>query len=382
MQYRNFPGLDWQPSALGFGCMRLPTTDGEQRSIHVDEQETSRMIRHAIDNGVNYLDTAYPYHGGMSEKAVGKALLGGYRDRVKLATKLPLGMVRGADDYDRFLNEQLARLQTDHLDFYLFHGLNRARLHDTVLKYGLLARAEAARRDGRIRHIGFSFHGEGDEFIEVIDAYDQWEFCQIQYNYMDIENQAGTKGLKYAAAKGLGVVVMEPLLGGRLATPPDDVQAVFAGTGSKRSPADWALQWLWDQPEVSLVLSGMSTMEQVVQNLAAADSSGPGLLSAADLQVFDLVREKFKSRAVIPCTSCNYCMPCPNGVDIPRVFKMYNEGIIYGQMDSSRFAYNVFFPEKSRADQCIQCRICEEKCPQSIMISEWMPKAHEALRKR
>ena len=223
MQYRNFGKLDWKASALGFGCMRLPTSDGERLSPNILEDEAVRMIRYAVDRGVNYLDTAYPYHGGQSEIVVGKALLGGYREKVKLATKLPVWMVEGPADFDRLLGEQLKKLQSGYIDFYLLHALGRSRWRDIVLKHDLLGRAKAALDDGRIRHLGFSFHDDYEGFEEIVNGSDLWSFCQIQYNYMDTENQAGTRGLKLAASKGLAVVVMEPLMGGRLASPPKDV---------------------------------------------------------------------------------------------------------------------------------------------------------------
>ena len=263
MQFRNFGKLDWKVSALGFGCMRFPTTDGERLSPNIIEDEAVRMIHHAIDNGVNYLDTAYPYHGGQSEIVVGKALQGGYREKVKLATKLPVWMVESPADFDRFLDEQLQKLQTDHIDFYLLHALSKGRWQDIVLKHNLLDKAAEALADGRIRHLGFSFHDDYAGFEEIVNGSELWSFCQIQYNYMDTENQAGTRGLKLAASKGLAVVIMEPLLGGRLADPPKDIREAMERFPVQRTPAEWALQWLWDQPEVSVVLSGMSTMAQV-----------------------------------------------------------------------------------------------------------------------
>ena len=239
MNYRQFGRLDWKTSALGFGCMRLPN-EGEHENI--DEAEATRMIRYAIDHGVNYIDTAYPYHGGNSEPFVGRVLQDGYREKVRLATKLPCWKIEEREDFDTYLNEQLERLQTEHIDFYLLHALREAswhKLHDL----GVLAWAEGAEADGRIGHLGFSFHDEYDVFQEIVDAYD-WTFCQIQYNYMDLETQAGTRGLKYAASKGLAVVIMEPLLGGRLVDPPEPVQEIWSEADQSRSPADWALQWM------------------------------------------------------------------------------------------------------------------------------------------
>jgi predicted aldo/keto reductase-like oxidoreductase len=269
MQFRKFGKLDWNASVLGFGCMRLPTVDGDPHGPNINEAEAIRMIRRATEGGVNYFDTAYVYHEGNSEAVLGKALRG-QRDVVKIATKCPVWMIQKESDFDRFLNEQLSRLQTHHIDFYLLHALNKDRWSEIVLKHKLLERAEAAIGDGRIRHLGFSFHDNYESFPDIINGCELWTFCQIQYNYMDTENQAGTKGLKLAAAHGLAVVIMEPLLGGRLARPPSSIRQVIERAGVKRSPADWALQWLWDQPEVSVVLSGMSNMDQVEANLESA----------------------------------------------------------------------------------------------------------------
>jgi predicted aldo/keto reductase-like oxidoreductase len=356
--------------------MRLPILDGD--SERIDEVEATRMLRYAIDHGVNYVDTAYPYHGGNSEVLVGRALQDGYREKIKLATKLPCWKVEAREDFDRLLDEQLKKLQVEHIDFYLLHALRKATW-EKMRDLGVLDLAERALADGRIGHLGFSFHDGPDVFTEIVDGYDGWTFCQIQYNYMDIENQAGVKGLRYAASKGLAVVIMEPLLGGRLVAPPDPIRQLWDGAAKKRSAADWALQWLWNQPEVSVVLSGMSAMQQVEENVASASRSGIDSLSADEVALFDRVREKYKSLCPIPCTFCRYCMPCPNGVDIPRNFQVYNQGIMYDKAEVSRNEYNKWIPEEAQASQCIQCRECEEKCPQGIPISEWMPVVHEVL---
>ena len=376
MHYRKFGKLDLQVSALGFGCMRLPIIDG--KSGNIDQAEATRMIRYAIDRGVTYVDTAYGYHEKMSEVAVGKALQDGYRQKVNLATKLPVWLVNETADFDRLLNEQLGKLQTDHVDFYLMHALG----HDSwekVVKLDLLRRAEAALADGRIRQIGFSFHDNLETFKQIIDGYDHWDFCQIQYNYMDVENQAGTVGLQYAAARGLGVVVMEPLLGGKLARHIPAVEPIWDIAETKHTPADWALRWLWNQPEVSVVLSGMSLMQQVEENTASAAVSGVGVLTAEELAVVGQVREKINQLSPIPCTRCEYCLPCPNGVNIPRNFEVYNEGAMYNDPDNARRAYKQWIKDESKAAQCIQCQECEDKCPQKINISEWMPVVDEVL---
>ena len=371
MQYRRFGKLDWKVSALGFGCMRFPTQDGDRLSPNIDEAEALRMVRHAIDSGVNYIDTAYPYHGGQSEVVVGKALQDGYREKVRLATKLPVFLVQSTADFDRLLNEQLKKLQTSYIDFYLLHALTGSRWRDIVLKHDLLTRAAAALADGRIRHLGFSFH---DEY-----GSDLWSFCQIQYNYMDTENQAGTRGLKLAASKGVAVVIMEPLMGGRLADPPKDILAAMESFPARRTAVEWALQWLWDQPEVSVVLSGMSTITQVEENLRFADNSRIQAFGPAEQALIAEVRERYRERTAIPCSRCNYCMPCPNGVYIPANFEFFNYARLYDDVAGARFKYKVFLTEEQRSGACIDCGVCADLCPQKIPIGEWMPKVSALL---
>jgi len=386
MKYREFGKSGWKVSALGFGAMRLPTTEGtvisrerqiQERAGNIDEDQAIGIIRHAIDKGVNYVDTAYTYQTGNSERVLGEALKEGYRERVKLATKSPVQLIEKADDYDRYLDEQLQKLQTDHIDFYLLHGLG-AKRWKVIQDLGVLRRAESALEDGRIGHTGFSFHDGYDSFQEIVDGYD-WEMCLIQHNYMDIENQAGTKGLRYAASKGLAVLIMEPLLGGNLANPSREIKAIFDEYDASRSPADWALQWLWSQPEVSCVLSGMRSLEQVDENIRSADASGIHPMSEEELNLIDRVRQKFKERGAIPCTQCGYCSPCPNGVDIQTNFELYNQGLMFDELVIPRFFYFGRLDEKERAGSCEQCGECEEKCPQEIPISEWMPRVHAVL---
>jgi predicted aldo/keto reductase-like oxidoreductase len=376
MRFRKFRKLDFEVSALGFGCMRLPIKEGDRSNI--DEPEATKMLRYAVDQGVNYVDTAYGYHGGNSERFLGKALKDGYRQKVKLATKLPPRKVEALEDFDRLLNEQLEKLQTDHIDLYLLHGLNRERW-PKLRDLGVTQWAEGAIVDGRIGHIGFSFHDNYEVFKKIVDGYNGWDFCQIQYNYVNEDVQAGTKGLIYAAEKGLAVVVMEPILGGGLVTPPEPVQKLWNTAAKKRTPADWALQWLWNKPEVSVVLSGMSTMEQVFQNVESASNSGINNLTEDELALIGKVREAYQDLQPISCTNCGYCMPCPNGVDIPFNFEIYNNGVRFDQMDRARNRYPNLIPEGARARACIQCRECEEECPQGIQISEWMSRVHEEL---
>jgi predicted aldo/keto reductase-like oxidoreductase len=357
--------------------MRLPTNDNDPAKI--DEAEARRMVRYAIDQGVNYVDTAYPYHRENSERFVGRALQDGYREQVKLATKMPCWKIDKAGDFDRYLDEQLEKLQTDHIDFYLLHGLNEGRWND-MSGLGVLRWAEGAIASGRIRHLGFSFHDRLETFKKIVDASDLWTFCQIQYNFMDIEYQAGTEGLRYAAERGLAVVVMEPLRGGRLTkSVPSSVQAIWDTAPVHRTPAEHALQWVWNQPEVSVVLSGMSTFEQVEENVASAGRSGVGTLSEEELALYTQVRETYDALCPVPCTDCKYCLPCPSGVNIPRVFEIYNDGIIYDNVEQARMVYNNFMSEDERASLCTQCGECLEKCPQQIEIPDWLAKAHEVL---
>lgn len=376
MKYRTFDELEWRPSALGFGAMRLPTTDDDP--AHIDEPKATRMIRYAIDHGVNYVDTAYPYHKGSSEKFLGQVLQDGYRQRIKLATKMPCWLVEKHEDFDRYFEEQLERLQTGHIDFYLLHALDEKKWAK-MQELNVFDWAERMMAQGRIHHLGFSFHDRYEVFEDIVDGYDGWAFCQIQYNYMDEEYQAGTRGLEYAAEKGLGVVVMEPIRGGQLAIdPPDPILELWNAAARARTPADWALQWVWNHPQVSLVLSGMSTMEHVRENIASAEESGPGTLTADDLELIGRVRDAYRELCPIPCTGCKYCLPCPSGVKIPRIFEIYNEGMMYNTPEKARRFYS-WLEDEERADQCVECGECEEACPQGIAVIEWLERAHEFL---
>lgn len=374
MQYRTIDGLEWKPSALGFGCMRLPIIGNDHNKI--DEPQAIEMIRYAIDNGVNYVDTAYGYHGGNSEIVAGKALKDGYRDKVMLATKLPTWMVNTYEDMDRLLNEQLARLDTDHIDFYLLHSLSQDHWKQ-ITKVDVFGWLDKVQAEGKIRYIGFSFHDNYDLFEEIINAYDNWTFCQIQYNYMDEDFQAGKKGLQYAASKGLGVVVMEPIRGGRLVNNlPPQIIDILDSAPVKRSLADWALQWVWNQPEVSIVLSGMSNMEQVKQNIESANRSGIHSLTQEELDILTKAKETYRKLSPIPCTGCYYCMPCPSGVDIPGNFELYNNAHIYNDFERFQKAYFAR-NQGDRASACEACGTCEGICPQGIEITDRMAEVKE-----
>lgn len=375
MQYRKLGKLNWEVSVLGFGAMRLPLAGKE--AGEVDEPESIGMMRYAIDHGVNYVDTAYRYHEGRSEAIVGNALKDGYREKVKVTTKLPVWLVEGAKDFDRYLNEQLGRLQMEKVDFYFLHGLN-SKSWAKVRDLGVLRWAERAMADGRFDHLGFSFHDNFEAFQQIVDDYDNWTSAQVQYNYMDVDYQAGRRGVEYAASKGLAVVVMEPIRGGQLAKPRGPVAEVWESAAPKRSPAAWALLWVWNQPEVSVVLSGMSTMEQVVENVALADRARPGMLGREALALVGRAREAYKGLAPIPCTGCKYCMPCSSGVEIADIFEMYNDAMIYEDPREARWVYGRF-KEEQRADKCTGCGECMDACPQEIDIPEWLEKVHTFL---
>ena len=393
--------LGWDVSALGFGAMRLPEDKvkdekkGEKKSS-IKEDEAIEMIRYAIDNGVNYIDTAYPYHGGESEVLVGKALQDGYREKVHLTTKLPMWMVKKTEDFDTFLNQQVERLQTNP-DIYLFHGLNKAGA-EKIKNLNLFEKMEQAKAKGLFNYIGFSFHDNFEVFKEIIDMYD-WDCCQIQYNYLDIEFQAGTAGLKYAKSKDIAVIIMEPIKGGKLAIPEDkldlypEIKKALELSKIKRNTPDWALQFVWNHPEVSVVLSGMSTMQQVVENVDSANKSEINILTEDELATISELREAYGKYNVAPCTSCGYCVPCPNGVSIPFVLGLLNDLAYRGESGKERITsyYNYLVKtqedieeRKSKGEKfggaailCIQCGECLDKCPQQIEIPDFMEKANE-----
>lgn len=381
--------IDWEVSALGFGAMRLPV----KKTLFlkkIDEPEAIKIIRHAIDNGVNYVDTAYMYHGGKSEIVVGKALLDGYRDKVHLVTKLPVGKVKATSDVEKFCREQLAKLQTSYLDIYLFHGLNK-NAFQKVKDLNLIEEMEKLKTAGLIKHFGFSFHDSFQVFKEIIDAYD-WDACQIQYNYLDQDTQATTQGLEYAGSKGIAVIIMEPLKGGRLANPTPEVKEILDKAPVKRTPVDWALQFVWNHPEVSVVLSGMSAFDQVKQNLESASNSGSNTLSNEELDTLKQVSEVFKKAIVIPCTACEYCMPCPSGVAIPRHFSMLNRLVdapdkkmalkftrkMYKELAATKDALNNA-KDNGMAKLCTKCKQCMEKCPQGIDIPAELEKINALI---
>lgn len=380
MLYRKMPKSGDELSILGFGCMRLPMNGHE-----IDEPRAIAQIRMAIDRGVNYMDTAWPYHGGASEPLLGRALRDGYRQQVRIATKLPTWLVKNRADMDRYLNAQLERLETDHIDYYLLHTLDGGSWED-INALGAADFLDQAKKDGRILNAGFSFHGLGVDFPRIVDGYD-WDFCQIQYNILDTEYQAGMAGLKYAASKGLGVIIMEPLRGGNLGLPiaPPAVAALWDEAATKREPVEWALRWVWNHPEVTVVLSGMNIEEHVEQNLAIADRALPDSLTSQELDIVDRVRTTYKELMQVGCTGCGYCMPCPMGVQIPTCFDFFNKMHMFGNPDQARFMYAAFGSGITKGDkpgfasQCVACGQCVEQCPQHIAIPEMLEKVVVAM---
>lgn len=390
MKYRKMGSLDWEVSALGFGAMRLPSRLGRVGGIK--KEESIKIIRSGIDQGINYIDTAWPYNFGGSEKVLGQALKDGYREKIKLVTKLPVFAVRKTDDFDRFLKQQLERLQTDYVDIYLFHALNRFGF-EKIKKLKLIEKMEKAKEDGLIKHIGFSFHDTLPVFKEIIDFYN-WDVCLIQHNYMDTGFQASTEGLKYAHEKGIAVVIMEPVKGGQLANPPEEAIKVMMKAKNKRTPVDWALQFLWNLPEVSAVISGMGNQQMVDENCQSADKSGINSLSKEDTKIINELAEIFRKNILVPCTACQYCMPCPYGVNIPDNFALLNN---YNQVNGrlrkfiERRNYKKLVDSTKNVDLenpngnasiCTQCMECVEKCPQNIQIPDELEKVHAILEKR
>lgn len=365
MQYRENPGNKDQLSILGYGCLRY-----SKKGTAIDQEKAEREMAAAVEAGVNYFDTAYTYGG--SEACLGKFLAKGYRDKVKIATKLPHYYIKAEGDMERYFKEQLERLQTDHVEYYLMHMLNDIAAWERLTALGIQDWIAEKKQSGQIGNIGFSFHGGANQFKKIIDAYD-WDFCQIQYNYMDEHTQAGTEGLKYAAAKGLPVIIMEPLRGGRLVNAlPKAAKAIFASAEPHRSPAEWGLRWIWNHPEVTVVLSGMNDIAQVEENVRIASDATADALTEKDLEIFEKVKKSINQHMKVPCTGCGYCMPCPHGVDIPTCFAAYNTRYT-DSFYSGMKAYIMCTTLKTNptnASKCRQCGKCEKHCPQSIAIRQ------------
>mgnify|MGYP000981597436 CR=1 FL=1 len=375
MQYRNFTKDNLKVSSLGFGCMRLPTINNDPSAI--DEKRAIEMIRFAIDNGVNYVDTAYNYHQGNSEITVGKALKDGYRQKTYLATKSPVWLAKSNEDFKSLLNEQLKKLDTDYIDFYLLHSLN-SDSWDRIKDLDVLKFLDEAKASGKIKYAGFSFHDQLDAFKEIIDSYN-WDFCQIQLNYLDKDYQAGEEGLEYAYNKGVSVVIMEPIKGGKLSNPSFEINELWDTSEIKRTPAEWALRWVLNHKEVSILLSGMSTIEQVKENINTASNAKPKHLSKKELEIIDKVTNIYQEKVKVGCTGCEYCLPCPKNISIPNIFEIYNELYVFDSEENSKDIYKTYIEKQIDALNCIECGQCESMCPQNIEIRRHLKDAHKAL---
>ncbi|MBE6016107.1 MAG: aldo/keto reductase [Lachnospiraceae bacterium] len=372
MNYRENQKNGEKLSILGYGCMRF-----SHKGPGIDKEKTEKEILAAIDAGVNYFDTAYIYPG--SEAVLGEILhKNGLRDRVKIATKLPHYLIKKPEDMDRYFNEQLTRLKTDHIDYYLMHFLTSVETWQRLCDMGIDAWLSQKKAEGKVANVGFSFHGDTVNFNRIIDSYD-WDFCQIQFNYMDERTQAGIDGLNHAHEKGIPVVIMEPLRGGRLADKlPKSAKAEFAKADPDRSPAEWALRWLWDHEQVNVVLSGMNDIAQINENCRIASQAQAGELTDRDQEVFRRVIAKINNNMKVGCTGCGYCQPCPQGVAIPTIFSLYNES--FGEQGYIRaladYAMCTALRKKSsNAGMCTGCGKCEQHCPQGLHIRDELKNA-------
>lgn len=370
MHYRTIRKSGEKIPTLGLGCMRLERTpDGK-----IDEGAAITMVRHAIRSGVSYIDSAWIYHDGDNEAVGGKALEGGWKENAFLVTKLPSWEVTSREEMDEYLTKQLHRLGTDYLDAYFLHPLSKDRW-DNLVSLGVINFFNQAKKDGKIRYAGFSFHDTFEAFQEIIDAYD-WDLCQIQYNYLDEECQAGTKGLKYASSRNVSVIVMEPLRGGLLSKDlPTKAIRLLDAAPVQWTPSEWGLRWVWDNPDVTGVLSGMTSEGQLEENCRTAEISMPYSLSPYEHAVVQQVRHVFNEAIHVPCTRCGYCMPCPSGVNIPECLAQLKNTSISGDVEYARFFYDGLLIESGYASLCVQCGACEERCPQNIRIRDYV---HEA----
>ena len=373
MQMRTFPGTDITASRLGMGCMRLPV-DSENK---IDRPAAIQLIRDAIDSGINYIDTAFGYHNRESEIVVGEALKDGYRERVTLVTKLPVWMVEKPEDMERILDEQLEKLQTDHVDFYLLHALDWTK-YEKVRNMGAREFLDRMIEKGKIRYPAFSFHDDAEAFRKIITDY-PWKMAQVQMNLLDEFNQATLEGVyKYAEERGIGVVVMEPLRGGALArNVPDEVQALYDQAAVKRSPVEWAFRWLYDKTPFITILSGMSNEEQLQDNLRIFSEAGTGVMSSEEKEMLTKVRLAYEARVRVGCTGCEYCMPCPKGVKIPKIFRSLDNAAVFNTLDSYKEKYAAIVEKGEGANNCVKCGLCEKQCPQHIAIREKLAEIHK-----
>ncbi len=378
MKYREFGKLGIEGSAFGIGCMRFPMVRDENGKEAVDQKIANEILHTAIDNGVNYIDTAYVYSNRLNEKAVGIALQGGYREKVYIATKLPIWDVKSKDDMYRLYEEQRSNLQVDCIDFYLIHALNRdqwRRMRDLGVREFL----DDLKASGKIKYACFSFHDNYEAFEEIINAYD-WDMCQIQFNYMDINNQATIKGVELAGSKNIPIVIMEGLQGGRLANVPSTVKEVFDSYKVKHTPAEWAFRWLCNFPQIATVLSGVTNLEQTYQNLETFDKTGVEIMTQEELDIIDTARQEYQKRVKVGCTGCRYCMPCPMDVDIPGIFGAWNEAYKFRDNIKGDGRYRHISNDGHGADKCVACGKCMEMCPQGFNIPEMLAKADSELK--
>jgi len=373
MQMITFPGTDITASRLGMGCMRLPVNaEGT-----IDRPAAIKLIRDAIDNGITYIDTAYGYHNRESEIVVGEALKDGYRERVTLVTKLPVWLVEKPEDMERLLDEQLGKLQTDHVDFYLLHALSWGS-YEKVREMGAREFLDRMIEKGKIRYPAFSFHDDAEAFRKIITDY-PWKMAQVQMNVLDEFNQATLEGCyKYAEERGIGLVVMEPLRGGALARNiPDEIQKLYDQAAEKRTPVEWAFRWLYDKTPFMTILSGMSNEEQLHDNLRIFKEAAFNVMAEEEKDMMKKVRETYEARVRVGCTGCEYCMPCPKGVKIPNIFRSLDNAAVFNTLDSFKDRYAKMIEKGEAANNCVKCGLCEKACPQHISIREKLEEIHK-----
>jgi predicted aldo/keto reductase-like oxidoreductase len=377
MKYRRFGRLDWKVSALGFGLAQLPSADKDPP--HIDEAESVKMLRYAIDRGVNFLDAGSPLVFKSNQHLfhlLQEALKDDYRQKIKIAATVPSFKINAPADFDRYLEDLLKWLHEDSIDFLLLGGLNRdswPRLEGM----DILSRVETAIADKRISHIGFFFHDQYQFLRNIIEAYDNWALCQFHYSYMDVDHHPGVSGLKYAGDNGLGVVVAKPLMGGRLTgKPPETVAQIWSSAEPKRTPAEWGLRWVWNDPEVSTAVVDMSSLEQVRANIALVENAKTGSFTVPEELVISRVIDAYRELKPIPCTACRGCMPCGQGIDAPRIFEIYNDAIMYNDTGTAKSIYRL---EHHNIDSCNECGTCANACGKRIPIPEWLKIARKLL---
>lgn len=380
MQYRTFGKLGYEVSALGMGCMRLPQIIDDQGKAEVDREKAYEIIRYAAEHGVNYFDTAYGYHSQNSEVVLGEALDNGLRKNVKIATKQPFGVMKTQDDIRRNLENTLKKLRTDYIDLYLIHCIMEPTW-EAIKSRKIIEEFEKFRDEGLIRGIGFSYHGAFPLFRDILNFY-PWDMVQVQQNMIDVDKEVTAEAITEAGNKGTALVIMEPLRGGGLCTPPESVRKIYDEYPVKRSGTEWAFRHLLDRPEVDCILSGVTTLEQLKENIALfsqSDTSAP-CLSDEERGILARAKEAYENIVTIPCTGCEYCLPCPKGVNIPRAFALYNEGMMFGGFDQPRRSYMFVTNAGAEASKCIGCKACEAKCPQKLSVADQLKTAHEKLK--